>query len=186
MKHTELYRPDDGSFTRYWFWSHQLPAWSARAKVVLGLLEFTMEVYQHGTDGSFYMCNIDSTNIGFTKTYDVKLLDTSKLLSHQDLMAFVSGKTCTTSADCTYTPHCTTKCDARAHTCTTELEQPNLHLVCRIVRPYILKNAPPDLHGSLLRIFARCSELSAYLSGVEMQHSLVLNDFKSLLWKVIM
>lgn len=186
VKYTKLYEPDDAAMHRRWFHLHRFPKWSARAKVVLGLLEFTMEAYQHGADGSFYMCSINNTNVGFTDAYDVKLLDTSKLLSHQDLKAFVGGKNCATNADCAYTLHCTTKCDMRSHTCTTELERPNLHLVCRIVQPYILKNAPLDLHGSLLRILTRCSELSAYLTGVELQHSLVLNDFKSLLWKAIM
>ena len=185
VNYTKLYEPDNIAMHRRWF-GPRFPKWAARAKVVLGLLEFTMEAYQHGSDGSFYMCSTNSTNVGFTDAHDVKLLDTSKLLSHQDLRAFVGGKTCATSADCSYTPHCTTKCDTRAHTCTAELERPNLHLVCRIARPYILKNAPSDLHGSLLRILARCSELSAHLTGVELQHSLVLNDFKSLLWKAIM
>ncbi|KAK2188463.1 hypothetical protein NP493_131g01028 [Ridgeia piscesae] len=185
VNYTKLYEPDNIAMHRRWF-GPRFPKWAARAKVVLGLLEFTMEAYQHGSDGSFYMCSTNSTNVGFTDAHDVKLLDTSKLLSHQDLRAFVGGKTCATSADCSYTPHCTTRCDTRAHTCTAELERPNLHLVCRIARPYILKNAPSDLHGSLLRILARCSELSAHLTGVELQHSLVLNDFKSLLWKAIM
>ena len=180
VDHTGLYRPGDNPIKAYWSWSHRLPPWESRAIIVMGLLEFTFDVY-----GAFYMCTINSENIGFTDAYDVKLLDMTQLLTLSDLEGLISGKPCASSAHCVYTPHCTTTCDIETHTCSSQLERPNLYLVCRIVGPYIMSGAPRGFSRSLRRILDHCSQLSANLTSVDLHHSLVLNDFMSLIWEAI-
>ena len=52
-----------------------------RARIMVGLLEFTMDAYQHNADGtSYYMCEVDESRIGFSTTYDVKVQ--CRLLPH--------------------------------------------------------------------------------------------------------
>ena len=81
--------------------------------------------------------------------------------------------------------HCTTMCDENARRCTGELARPNLHLGCRILKDYLLYDAPLDLEAELRRLFSRCEVLEARSDAVDIRPTLLLNEMKSLLWKRI-
>ena len=188
VKTTYLYYKPEGGFIDSLFpkrYSWHFPRWEKRGKIVMGMLEFTSEVYQHGSQGTFYMCGTHEANIGYNEKFDTKFIDVSTLLPKQELHAYVREQSCQSEQDCVYTSHCTTTCDRASRKCSGELVHPNLHLVCQIMEPYIKLGAPPGIRGDLITLFDRCRHLSSDRDNHELEHSLLLNDFKSLLWKQI-
>ncbi|PWA26482.1 hypothetical protein CCH79_00001101 [Gambusia affinis] len=69
--------------------------------------------------------------------------------------------------------------------CNTEVVQPNLAKVCMLLQDYLLFGAPSDLRGDLEKQLRTCVTLSGLASQMEVHHSLVLNNLKTLLWKKI-
>ena len=162
-----------------------LPSWQHRAKIVVGLLEFIMDIYQYQSLGPFYLCSLTDENIGYTKDFDIKMLDVSYILPRNEILAFLWKTPCERDKDCRYTDHCTAVCDTKAKECTDELVRPNLHLVCGLVQPYLLLNVPKHLEQDLNRLLSRCLLLSANSTGFYVEHSIVVNLLKSFLWKQI-
>ncbi|KAL6470819.1 hypothetical protein MHYP_G00219380 [Metynnis hypsauchen] len=160
------------------------PAWPRRARITIGLLEFVEEVF-HGAYGSFYMCDASPSRVGYNANYDCKIADLGSVASEAAVRAFLRGRTCQTNADCTFGHDCTATCDRLAKQCNTEVVQPNLAKVCALLRDFLLFGAPADLLDDLDRQLRTCVTLSGLASQMEVHHSLVLNNLKTLLWKKI-
>ncbi|KAG9266012.1 protein FAM69B-like [Astyanax mexicanus] len=160
------------------------PAWPRRARITIGLLEFVEEVF-HGAYGSFYMCDASPSRVGYNANYDCKMADLGSVASEAAVRAFLRGRTCQTNADCTFGRDCTATCDRLARQCNTEVVQPNLAKVCALLRDFLLFGAPADLLDDLDKQLRTCVTLSGLASQMEVHHSLVLNNLKTLLWKKI-
>ena len=168
-------------YAHLWF----LPSWKERARIVIGLLEFTLTAYQHGALGTFYMCNLSETDIGYTMLNDVKLQHITGILSRQQLHEQLSSRACSNDSDCRYTDQCIGVCDFTSRTCTANITKPNLSHVCSLIKQYIVKGAPRFLLGDLLHILDKCEHLHHDQDKLDLNHSLILNDLKLLLWKQI-
>ena len=133
---------------------------------------------------SFYFCDMTEANSGYNSNYDVKIMEASKILASQELKTQLKDKKCESEKDCVHSEHCTTLCDKKTHSCGEDILRPNLHLVCRMIVEYILEDSPEDVYRELVGLLDRCDKLS-YLNNTntDIEHSLVLNDLKSLLWK---
>jgi hypothetical protein len=162
----------------WWF-----PEWAVRAQITVGLLEFTLDAYQHGSMGAFYMCSVDERSVGYTRKGDVRIRNVGEIVSQQELSDAMAGTPCNDSSTCSYNANCKTVCD-NGH-CTTTLLQPDLTHMCSLIGEYILKGAPRLIKGDLLHILDKCSQLRHDQDNLELQHSLILNDLKLLLWKQI-
>jgi len=152
------FSPLDLLFPQRHFWG--LPSWPDRAKVGVGVLEFISHIHAHDYAGSFFLCGTDASNVGYSVKHDAKFHALTGLLSKEMLARLMTSRGCRRSAeDCRLSAHCTTMCDESAGKCTAELARPNLHLGCRILRDYLLYDAPEDLRGELKRLFAKCDVL---------------------------
>ena len=183
-----LYWKDPKSITGKLFpnaYQWGFPAWTNRAKVVVGLLEFTLDVMQHESFGSFYYCDLNERNIGHSRKFDVKLLQLNGIVSQRELDHFMKTRECQSDKDCQHTAHCSTVCDIKSSHCTSELQHPNLQLLCRILEPYIMRDLPEDLKVDVVKVLDRCSHLTAHSKNLPLEQSLVLTEFKSLLWRKI-
>ncbi|NXA34814.1 FA69B protein, partial [Eudromia elegans] len=160
------------------------PAWPRRAKVAIGLLEFVEEIF-HGTYGTFYLCNTSAANAGYNDKYDFKMVNLRTVATEATLRAFLKGRRCEQNGDCTYGADCTAACDKLLKQCKGDLVQPSLAKVCGLLRDYVLPGAPPELSGELQRQLRTCTTLSGLASQMEVHHSLVLSNLKTLLWKRI-
>lgn len=163
-----------------------MPKWHKRAKIMVGLLEFTLEAFQHSSAGAFYFCDTSEANIGYNSKYEMKVMDTANVLPRHELKSRFEGHKCDSEDDCTYSPHCTMVCDTQSSQCTDEIVRPNLYLVCQLMKEYALDDAPGHVYPEFVNLLNRCDKLS-YINNTrtDMEHSLVLNDLKSLLWKQI-
>ncbi|KAG1946429.1 divergent protein kinase domain 1B [Pimephales promelas] len=160
------------------------PAWPRRARITIGLLEFVEEVF-HGVYGSFYICDASPRRVGYNANYDFKMADLQSVASEATIKGFLRGRTCEANADCTYGRDCTATCDRLARQCNVEVVQPNLAKVCALLQDFLLFGAPSDLREDLEKQLRTCVTLSGLASQMEVHHSLVLNNLKTLLWKKI-
>lgn len=160
------------------------PAWPRRARITIGLLEFVEEVF-HGSYGSFLICDASPHHVGYNAKYDCKMANLRSVASEAVVRGFLKGRRCETNADCTYGRDCTATCDRLVKQCNTEVVQPNLAKVCMLLQDYLLFGAPSELRGDLEKQLRTCVTLSGLASQMEVHHSLVLNNLKTLLWKKI-
>ncbi|XP_018592336.1 divergent protein kinase domain 1B isoform X2 [Scleropages formosus] len=160
------------------------PAWPRRARITIGLLEFVEEIF-HGSYGSFLMCDASPRHVGYNGKYDCKMADLRSVASETAVRSYLKGRQCETNSDCTYGKDCTATCDKLVKQCNTEVVQPNLAKVCRLLQDYLLFGSPPDLRVDLEKQLRTCVTLSGLASQIEVHHSLVLNNLKTLLWKKI-
>ncbi|KAL4623352.1 protein FAM69B-like [Arapaima gigas] len=160
------------------------PAWPRRARITIGLLEFVEEVF-HGSYGSFYMCDTSPHHVGYNNKYDCRMAELHSTVSETVVRGFLKGRRCESNTDCTYGTDCTATCDKLIKQCNTEVVQPNLAKVCRMLQDYLLFGAPHDLRLDLEKQLRTCMTLSGLASQMEVHHSLVLNNLKTLLWKKI-
>ncbi len=144
-----------------------------------------MDAYQHKMDGGFFLCGLNESTVGYTENYDMVLSDTSKLLPQEQVKNYVKDIVCRTDEDCRFTAHCTTLCDTKTWRCTENLVRPNLVVVCQIIEPYLVPGAPRYLRGDLLNLLDKCQAIHSEMANFDVNHSLVLNDLRSLLWRTI-
>ena len=170
-------------FPNSYMWG--LPEWNQRAKIAVGLLEFTMETFQHGTHGPFYMCGVSELNIGYTGKYDMKVADVSELIPRATLGAYFNDRTCSSSDDCVYSKQCVTHCHVKTKKCSDDVLHPNIQLVCSILKNYLLKDLPKKIKGEFNYLMYRCARLDNKAHNFSLQHSLMVNEMKSLLWNII-
>ncbi|XP_069788378.1 divergent protein kinase domain 1B isoform X4 [Narcine bancroftii] len=160
------------------------PAWPKRAEITIGLLEFVEEIF-HGTYGSFYICDTDPSNIGYNEKYDFKMVNLRKVVTEMTLKDFYKGRHCEHNTDCTHGKDCMATCDKLVKQCNTELIQPNLAKICGLLQEYLLHGAPSDFRDELQRHLQTCMTLNGLASQMEVHHSLLLNNIRTLLWKKI-
>ncbi|KAI1232176.1 hypothetical protein IHE44_0007240 [Lamprotornis superbus] len=192
IPHTSLYGVDVPPFLQSLLPSigHQLihqwfaPAWPRRAKIAIGLLEFVEEIF-HGTYGSFYICESSLRNVGYNDKYDFKMVNLHKVATEMTIRGFLKGRHCEQNGDCTYGRDCTATCDKLLKQCKSDMVQPNLAKVCGLLQDYLLYGAPLELKEELQKQLRTCMTLSGLASQMEVHHSLVLNNLKTLLWKKI-
>ncbi|CAB1318813.1 unnamed protein product [Coregonus sp. 'balchen'] len=139
----------------------------------------------HGAYGSFLMCDASPRHVGYNFKYDCKMADLRSVASEMAVRGFLRGRRCETNADCTFGRDCTATCDRLVKQCNTEVVQPNLAKVCVLLQDYLLSGAPQDLRIDLEKQLRTCVTLSGLASQMEVHHSLVLNNLKTLLWKTI-
>lgn len=186
---TPLFNPDNqhGLFS-YFFpesYTWAFPDWEQRSKIAIGLLEFALEAYQHASQTSFHMCNLHPTKIGYSTNYDVRITDLSEVISERELSHYFEQTTCHSHADCQYSHTCQAMCNHETGFCQQELVHPNLYYICQILRPYLSPGLPRDIKGDMGNLWDKCDALSVNNTELELQHSLVLIDLKSVLWKQI-
>uniref|UniRef100_A0AAY5EQN0 FAM69 N-terminal domain-containing protein n=1 Tax=Electrophorus electricus TaxID=8005 RepID=A0AAY5EQN0_ELEEL len=160
------------------------PAWPHRVRIAIGLLEFVEEAF-HGAYGSLYMCDGGARAVGYSTSYDCKLADLGGMASEAAVRAFLRGRACRGSDDCTFGRDCSATCDRLARRCNTEVVRPNLAKACALLADFLLFGAPSDLRDDLERQLRTCATLSGLASQMEVHHSLVLSNLKTLLWKEI-
>lgn len=139
----------------------------------------------HGAYGSFLMCDASPRHVGYNFRYDCKMADLRSVASEMAVRSFLRGRRCETNADCTFGRDCTATCDRLVKQCNTEVVQPNLAKVCVMLQDYLVSGAPQDLRIDLEKQLRTCVTLSGLASQMEVHHSLVLNNLKTLLWKTI-
>ncbi|KAJ1146035.1 hypothetical protein NDU88_012317 [Pleurodeles waltl] len=160
------------------------PAWPRRAKIAIGLLEFVEEIF-HGTYGNFFICETNFQNVGYNENYDFKMIDLRNVATEMSIRGFLKGRHCEQNADCTFGKDCTATCDKLMKQCKSDMIQPNLAKVCTLLQDYLLYGTPADLKEELQKQLRTCMTLSGLASQMEVHHSLVLNNLKTLLWKKI-
>ncbi|XP_059906468.1 divergent protein kinase domain 1B [Gadus macrocephalus] len=192
VAHSALYRLDVPSYLRplvpevvssglnRWL----APAWPRRARITIGLLEFVEEIF-HGAYGSFLMCDASPRQVGYNGRYDCRMADLRSVASEATVRGYLRGRRCETNVDCTYGRDCTATCDRLAKQCNLEVVRPNLAKVCTLLQDFLLSGAPAELRPDLEKQLRTCVTLSGLASQMEVHHSLVLNNLKTLLWKKI-
>ncbi|XP_058277681.1 divergent protein kinase domain 1A isoform X1 [Hirundo rustica] len=160
------------------------PSWPRKAKIAIGLLEFVEDIF-HGPYGNFLMCDTSAKNLGYNDKYDLKMMDMRKIVPEMNLKEIIKDRQCDSDLDCIYGTDCRTLCDQSKMRCTTEVIQPNLAKACQLLKDYLLRGAPADIHEELEKQLYLCIALKVTASQMEMEHSLILNNLKTLLWKKI-
>ncbi|KTG39856.1 hypothetical protein cypCar_00036237 [Cyprinus carpio] len=160
------------------------PSWPRKAKIGIGLFELVEDVF-HGTFGSFLMCDVSAAGFGYTERHDIKVVDARRIVPEAAFQEVMRERRCEEDSDCMYGQDCLTSCDLTKHRCTTEVTQPNLAKVCSTLKDYLLYGAPSDIKDELEKQLYACIALKGASEQMEMEHSLILNNLKTLLWKKI-
>ncbi|XP_019901088.1 divergent protein kinase domain 1A isoform X2 [Esox lucius] len=160
------------------------PSWPRKAKISMGLLELVEDVF-HGTYGSFLMCDLTADHFGYTDRHDLRLTDLKAIVSEDTFRRTMRALPCDKDGDCVLGTNCRTSCDAARRRCEEEVTQPNLARACRALRDYLLRGAPSALREELERQLYTCMALRGSAGHMDMEHSLILNNLKALLWKQI-
>uniref|UniRef100_H2MF61 Divergent protein kinase domain 1A n=2 Tax=Oryzias latipes TaxID=8090 RepID=H2MF61_ORYLA len=160
------------------------PQWPHKAKISIGLLELVEDIF-HGTFGSFLMCDVSTGSFGYNDRHDFKVVDARYIVPEATFQERIRQQHCSADEDCLYGADCLTSCDLTKHRCTTEVTRPNLAKVCETLKDYILRGAPADVSEELEKQLYVCIALKGSADQMEMEHSLVLNNLKTLLWKKI-
>ncbi|XP_051929833.1 divergent protein kinase domain 1A-like [Hippocampus zosterae] len=164
----------------HWF----TPAWHHRAKISMGLLELVEDLF-HGAFGSFLMCDLSAAHFGYSGRYDFRVADAQNIVPQATFQEAIRQQKCERDTDCVYGVDCLTSCDLTKRRCTPEVAEPNLVKACRVLEDYVLQGAPSDIREELEKQLHACTALRGSAEQAEIQHSLVLNNLKTLLWKKI-
>ncbi|KAG9341515.1 hypothetical protein JZ751_019020 [Albula glossodonta] len=160
------------------------PSWPRKAKISIGLLEFVEDVF-HGTYGNFLMCDVSAATFGYNDRHDLKVVDMRKVVPEAAFKEAMRDRRCDADEDCIYGADCRTSCDLTKRRCTPEPIQPNLAKACQALKDYLLRGAPSEIREELEKQLYSCLALKGSAEQMEMEHSLILNNLKTLLWKKI-
>ncbi|XP_057712844.1 divergent protein kinase domain 1A isoform X1 [Corythoichthys intestinalis] len=160
------------------------PSWPRKAKISMGLLELVEDIF-HGTYGSFFICDMAAARFGYTDGHELRLTDARALVPESQFRQGMRALSCRTDEDCVYGADCRTACDAVRRRCGEEPLRPNLAKVCGALKDYLLHGAPGALREELERHLYACMALKGNAVQLNMEHSLLLNNLKSLLWRQI-
>ena len=188
VNHTPLYvRPSGGWFggfataIRQW---HQ-PSWTVRGKIAVGLLEFISEIYHHRSNGMVYICDASENSFGYTNSHDLMVTNLNALRPRRELELLLEHQTCRSDMDCRYLNDCILRCDTNLNSCTADLVRPNLYRVCQLISEYLKPSVPRAIRAEFYLLLDRCNNLNATLPHSEMDHALISNDLRSLLWRYV-
>uniref|UniRef100_A0A672T8S2 Divergent protein kinase domain 1Aa n=1 Tax=Sinocyclocheilus grahami TaxID=75366 RepID=A0A672T8S2_SINGR len=160
------------------------PSWPRKAKIFIGLLELIEDIF-HGTFGSFLMCDMRASTFGYTDRHDLRLVDGRRVVAEEAFKQAMILQRCEDDEDCVYGVDCRTSCDRAEHRCMAKVAQPNLARACGALKDYLLRGAPVHLQEELEKQLYACMALKGSAEQMEMEHSLILNNLKTLLWKQI-
>ncbi|XP_046905767.1 divergent protein kinase domain 1A-like [Hypomesus transpacificus] len=160
------------------------PSWPRKAKISIGLLELVEDVF-HGTFGSFLMCDVSAAGFGYNERHDLKVTDARNIIPEAVFQEAMRERPCEADEDCLHGADCRTSCDLTKHRCTPEASRPNLAKACGALKDYLLRGAPSDVREELEKQLYACIALKGSAEQMEMEHSLILNNLKTLLWKKI-
>ncbi|XP_028259975.1 divergent protein kinase domain 1A isoform X2 [Parambassis ranga] len=160
------------------------PSWPHKAKISIGLLELVEDVF-HGTFGSFLMCDVSAVRFGYNERHDLKVMDARYIVPEAIFEEIIRQQRCDVDEDCLFGADCLTSCDLTKHRCTPEVTRPNLAKACDTLKDYILRGAPSDVSEELEKQLYACIALKGSAEQMEIEHSLILNNIKTLLWKKI-
>ncbi len=160
------------------------PSWPRKAKIAIGLFELVEDLF-HGTFGNFLMCDVSAAGFGYTERHDIKVVDARRIVPEAAFQEVMRERRCEEDSDCVYGRDCLTSCDLTKHRCTTEVTQPNLAKVCSTLKDYLLYGATSDIKDELEKQLYACIALKGASEQMEMEHSLILNNLRTLLWKKI-
>ncbi|KAJ8418552.1 hypothetical protein AAFF_G00000510 [Aldrovandia affinis] len=160
------------------------PSWPRKAKISIGLLEFVEDVF-HGTFGNFLMCDVSTGTFGYNDKHDLKMVDMRKVVPEATFKDAMRDRRCGADEDCVYGADCRTSCDLDKRRCSPEAIRPNLAKACHTLKDYLLRGAPSEIRDELEKQLYSCLALKGSAEQIEMEHSLILNNLKTLLWKKI-
>ncbi|XP_037530627.1 divergent protein kinase domain 1A isoform X1 [Nematolebias whitei] len=160
------------------------PSWPHKAKISIGLLELVEDIF-HGTYGSFLMCDVSTATFGYNDRHDFKVKDARYIIPEVTFQERLQQQRCDVDEDCLYGADCLTSCDLTKHRCTPEVTRPNLAKACDTLKDYILRGAPSDVSEELEKQLYSCIALKGSAEQMEIEHSLILNNLRTLLWKKI-
>ncbi|XP_030628987.1 divergent protein kinase domain 1A [Chanos chanos] len=160
------------------------PSWPRKAKISIGLLELVEDIF-HGTFGTFLMCDMRPNSFGYTNRHDLRLVDGRRVVPEEAFRLAMVSQHCEDDEDCVYGIDCRTSCDRTERRCTGKVTQPNLARACLALKDYLLRGAPAHLREELEKQMYACMGLKGSNEQMEMEHSLILNNLKTLLWKQI-
>ncbi|CAL1540456.1 unnamed protein product [Lymnaea stagnalis] len=161
-----------------------LPNWYRRAKVMLSLLEFVEDINEK--DGvRYYLCNANGMTLSRLPNYEIVISEETMLLSSHQVIKKLSNVTCYHSDDCVLTPQCKTTCDVSNNQCTGTLVRPTAAHICDIMEDYLLFDAPRLLKPTLTRLIHRCQAMNLRSPKLDLLHSVVIIDIKSVLWNTL-
>nr|XP_033772959.1 divergent protein kinase domain 1A isoform X2 [Geotrypetes seraphini] len=160
------------------------PSWPRKAKIAIGLLEFVEDIF-HGPYGNFLMCDMSAKNLGYNDKYDLKMVDMRKIVPEMNVKQLIKDRHCESDLDCIFGTDCRTLCDQNRKKCTGDIIQPNLAKVCQLLKDYLLRGVPSEIREELEKQLYSCIALRVTAEQMEMEHSLILNSLKTLLWKKI-
>ncbi|XP_028987391.1 divergent protein kinase domain 1A isoform X2 [Betta splendens] len=160
------------------------PSWPRKAKISMGLLELVEDLF-HGTYGSFLLCDVAAPHFGYTDRHELRLTRARTVVPEERFRRAMRALRCETDADCVYGADCRAACDAAEKRCGGEALQPNLAKACGALKDYLLRGAPSALREELERQLYACMALRGNAGQMDMEHSLILNNLKALLWRQI-
>lgn len=188
VNYTPLYtRPAEGwrgtvfSAFRSWGWMN----WNYRGKLAVGLLEFVSEIYHHRSDGMVLICDASEKAFGYGNSHDLTVVNLNALRPRNELALLIENQPCSTDADCRYMSDCVFRCSVERNTCSADLVWPNLLRICRLLREFLRPNAPRVIRAELFLLLDRCDNLNSTSPRLEMDHALVSNELRSLLWRYV-
>lgn len=159
------------------------PSWPRKAKISMGLLELVEDIF-HGTYGSFLICDLNAAIFGYTDRYELRLLNNKAVISEEQFRQKMKTVKCQTDSDCAFGADCFSSCDVVDKRCKEEPLKPNLAKACSVLKDYLLRGAPSGLREELERQLYACMALKGS-AQMNMEHSLILNNLKALLWRQI-
>uniref|UniRef100_A0AAQ4RL28 Divergent protein kinase domain 1Aa n=1 Tax=Gasterosteus aculeatus aculeatus TaxID=481459 RepID=A0AAQ4RL28_GASAC len=160
------------------------PSWPRKAKISMGLLELVEDVF-HGTYGSFLICDFAAAHFGYTDRHELRLTNARAVVPEAAFRRAMRARTCEADGDCVYGVDCHTSCDVAEKRCRGEPLRPNLAKACGTLKDYLLRGAPSGLREELERQLYACMALRGNAGQMNMEHSLILNNLKALLWRQI-
>ena len=160
------------------------PSWPRRAKISMGLLELVEDLF-HGTFGSFFMCDVSAASFGYNDRHELRVTDARHIVPELAFKEGMRERRCDSNRDCRYGVDCRTSCDLAKGRCDAAVTRPNLAKACDVLKDYILRGAPDDLREELEKQLYACIALRGAAELLEIEHSLILNNLKTLLWKTI-
>ncbi|KAG7265806.1 hypothetical protein CRUP_000777 [Coryphaenoides rupestris] len=167
------------------------PSWPRKAKIAMGLLELVEDLF-HGPYGSFLICDLAAARFGYTERHELRLTDVRAVVAEDAFRRAMRDRHCQVDGDCTFGTDCGTTCDAAGGRCREDPPRPNLAKACSVLKDYLLWGVPAGLGEELERQLVACMALggggghcAAAPGQMNMEHSLILNNLKALLWRQI-
>ena len=101
-------------------------SWVERVRIASGFLKLIQD-FQHTLAGSLSHCDIQESNFGLTKNFDVKAIDVDLVFSKEKIEEMLSQPLCQSDLECSFFD-CHSECDTKNSRCTTKSITNNLQV----------------------------------------------------------